>query len=76
MEGGTGIKVPWFGERNSTNTALRNTIWPKHTSNEIFASWVNPIKTGHGNGAKRPKTHPSETTPYWESLSTSIVLRA
>ena len=29
MEGGTGIKVLWYREYNTTNTALRKTIRPK-----------------------------------------------
>ena len=44
MEGGTGIKVLWFREWTTTNTALRNTIRPKHASYEMFAPWGNPIK--------------------------------
>ena len=47
----------------------------KPTSNEMFASWVNPIKTGGGNGTKKPNTCPSGTTPYRDRLSTIIMLR-
>ena len=36
------------------NTALRNIIRPKPASNEMFASWVNPIENGGGNGTERP----------------------
>ena len=53
MEGGTGIKVLWYREGNTTNTALRNTIRPTAASNEMFASQVNPIKTAVGIGTKR-----------------------
>ena len=75
MEGGTGIKVLWYREGNTTNTALRNTIRPTATSNEMFAPWRNPVKRAGGNGTKRPKTRQSETTPYRERLSTIITLR-
>ena len=37
MEGGTGIKVLWYPEWNTTNTALRKTIRSKTSSNEMFA---------------------------------------
>ena len=55
------------------NTALRNKIWLKPAFNEIFASWVNPIETGGGNGAKRPKACPSEKTLYRDRLCTIIM---
>ena len=51
------------------------TIWPKHASNEMLAPWGNAVKTAGGNGTKRPKTRPSETTPYRDRLSTIITLR-
>ena len=75
MEGGTGIKVLWYRELNMTNTALRKTIRPKPASNEMFAPWGNPAKNAGGNGTKRPKTRPAETTPYRDHLSTTITLR-
>ena len=75
MEGGTRIKGLWYRERNTTKTALRKTIRPKPASNEMFAPWGNPGKTAGGNGTKRPKTRPSETTPYRDHLSTIITLR-
>ena len=75
MEGGTGIKGLRYRDRNKTNTALRKTIRPKPAFNEIFAPWGNPVKTAGGNGTKRPKTRPSETTPYRDRLSTIITLR-
>ena len=75
MEGGTGIKVLRDREGNTTNTALRKTIRPKLASNEMLAPWRNPVKTAGGNGTKRPKTRPSETTPYRDRLSTIITLR-
>ena len=75
MDGGTGIKVLWYREGNTTNTALRKTIRPKPASNEMFDSWVNPIKTAGGNGMKRTKTYPSETTPYGDRLTSMITLR-
>ena len=76
MEGGTGIKVLWYRELNTTNTALlRKTIRPKPASNEMLAPWGNPVKTAGGNGMKRPQTRPSETTPYRDHLSTIITLR-
>ena len=53
---GTGIKVLWYCEWNTMNTALRNTIRPTAASNEMFASWINPFKTAGGNGTKRPKS--------------------
>ena len=37
--------------------------------------WGNPVKTAGGNGTKRPKTRPSETTLYMDLLSTIITLR-
>ena len=74
MEGGTGIKVLWYFEWNTTNTALRNSIWPTAASNEMFTSWENPIKTVGGNGTKRPKTCPSEITPCRDRLSTIFTL--
>ena len=75
MEGGTGIKVLWYRELNTTNTALRKAIRPKPASNEMFAPCGNPVKTACCNGTKRPKTLPSETTPYRDHLSTIITLR-
>ena len=59
------------------NTALRNIIRPTPTSNEMFASWVNPIKNGGGNGTKRPKTCPSKkhSTGTVLALSSSFVKR-
>ena len=75
MEGGTGIKVLWYRERNTKNTALRKTIRTKLASKEMFAPWGIPVKTGGGNITKRPKTRPSETTPYRDRLSTIITLR-
>ena len=59
------------------NTALRNIIRPKPASNEMFASWVNPIKNGAGNGTKRPKTCPSKkhSTGTVLALSSSFVNR-
>ena len=57
------------------NTALRKTIRPKPASNEMLANWRNPVKTAGGNGTKRPKTRPSETTEYRDRLSTIITLR-
>ena len=75
MAGGTGIKVLWFREGDMKNTALRKTIRPKPTSNELLAPWGNPVKTAGGKVAKRPKTCPSETTPYRDRLSTIITLR-
>ena len=72
MEVGTGIKVLWYCESNTTNTALRNKIWPTAASNEMFVSWVNPIKTAGGSETKRPKTCPSESTLYGGFLSTII----
>ena len=36
MEGGTGIKVFWYGEWKTTNTALRNTILPTAASKKCF----------------------------------------
>ena len=75
MEGGTGIKVLWYRERNTTNTALRKKIRPKPAPKEMLASWGNPVKTAGGNGTKRPKTRPSETTPYRDHLSSVITLR-
>ena len=54
MEGGTGIKVLWYREGNTTNTALGNTIRPTAASNEMFASWGNHIKTAGVNGTKGP----------------------
>ena len=75
MEGGTGIKVLWYREGNTTNTALRKTIRPKPASNEMFAPLGNPLKTGGGNLSKRPKTRTSATTPYRDRLSTVITLR-
>ena len=53
--GGTGIKLLCYTENNTTNTARRNTIRPTAPSNEMFPSWVNPIKTAGGNETKRPK---------------------
>ena len=41
----------------------------------MFAPWGNPIKIAAGNGTKKPKTRPSETTPYSDRLSTIITLR-
>ena len=55
MEGGTGIKVLWYRELNTTNTALRKTIRPKLASNEMLAPWGNPVKTAGNNGTKSPK---------------------
>ena len=75
MEGGTGIKVLWYREGNMTFTALRNTIRPTAASNKMFASWGNPVKADGGNGTKRPKTRPSETILYMDSLNTIITLR-
>ena len=75
MEGGTAIKVLWYRECNTTNTALRKTNRPKPASNEMLAPWGNPVKTAGGNGTKRPKTRPSETTPYRNNLSTITTLR-
>ena len=72
---GTGIKGLWYRERNTTNTALRKTIRPKPASNEMLAPWENPVKTSGGNGTKRPKTRPSETTPCTDRLSTIITVR-
>ena len=42
---------------------------------EMLAPWGNPAKTAGGNGTKRPKTRPSETTPDRDRLSTNITLR-
>ena len=75
MEGGTGIKVLWYREWNTTNTALRKTIRPKLAANEMFAPWGNLLKTAGGNGTKSPTTRPSETTPHRDRLSTIITLR-
>ena len=75
MEGGTGIKVLWYHECNTTNTALGKAIQPKHASNEMFAPWGNPVKTAGVNGTKRPKTRPSETILCSARLSTIIILR-
>ena len=75
MAGGTGIKVLWYREGNTRNTALRKTILPKPASNEMFAPRGNPVKTNGGNGTKRPKTGPSETTPYKDRISTILTLR-
>ena len=75
MKGGTGIKGLWYREGNTTNTALRKTIRKKPASNEMFASWGNHVKTAGGNGTKRPKTRPSETTPYRDRLSTIFTIR-
>ena len=75
MEGGTGIKVLWYREGNTTNTAMRKTIRPKPGSNEMFAPWGNPLKTAGGNGTKRSKTRLSEITPYRDHPSTIITLR-
>ena len=72
MEGGTGIKVLWYRELNMTNTALSKTIRPKPASNEMIAPWGNLVKTAGSNGTKRPKSRPSETTPYRDRLSTII----
>ena len=74
MEGGTVIKGLWYRELNTTNTALRKTIRPKPASNEMLAPWGNPVKTAGGNGTKRHKTRPSETTPYRDHLSSIITL--
>ena len=41
----------------------------------MFAPWGNPVKTAGGNGTKRPKTRPSETTTYRDLLRTIITLR-
>ena len=41
----------------------------------MLAPWGNPVKTAGGNGTKRPKTRPSETTQYRDRLSTIITLR-
>ena len=38
MEGGTGIKVLWFCESNTSCTALRNKIWATVAFKEMFAS--------------------------------------
>ena len=40
----------------------------------MFAPWGNPVKTAGGNGTKRPKTRPSEITPYRDRLSIIITL--
>ena len=75
MEVGTRIKVLWYHERKKANTALSNIIRTKPASNEMFASWVNPIKNGGGNGTKRPKTCPSKkhSTGTVLALSSSFV---
>ena len=73
--GGTGTKVLWYRELQTTNTALRKKISQQHASNEMFASWVYPIKTAGGNGKKRPKTCPSETDPDRDHLRSIIILR-
>ena len=75
MKGGTGIKVLWYREGNTTNTALRKTIRAKPSSNQMFAPWGNAVKSAGGKGTKRPKTRPSESTPYMDRLSTIITLR-
>ena len=74
MEGRTGIKVLWYRERNTTNIALRNKIGQQTLPTNV-APWGIPINTAGGNGTKRPKTRPSETTPYRDRLSTIITLR-
>ena len=73
MEGGTEFKVHWYREY-TTNTAVRNKMWPKPATNEMFPSWVNRIKTGGGNGTKRPKICPSDSTTYRDRLSTVVIL--
>ena len=75
MQGGTGIKVLWYREGNTTNTALGNTIRPTAASNEMFASWVNPIKNPCDTFTKRPKTGSLEATPYRNRINTIITLR-
>ena len=55
MEGGTGIKVIWYREGNTRNTALRKTIRPKPASNEMFDPWGNPVKSAGGMERKGPK---------------------
>ena len=76
MEVGTRIKVLSYCVKNGKHST-GNIIRPTHASNEMFASWVNPIKNGAGNGTKRPKTCPSKkySTGTVLALSSSIVNR-
>ena len=77
MGGGIGIKVLWYREWNTTNTALRKQICPTAASKEMFASWVNPNKTAGGNGMKRPKhvRQKQRHTGDVLGLSSSFVIR-
>ena len=72
MEGGTGINVLWYRYVKHDEHSTEEDNSAKPASNEMFASWGNPVKTAGGNGTKRPKTRPSETTPYRDRLSTII----
>ena len=56
-----GALLPWV-KHDKHSTEKKNLA--KATSNAMFASWVNPIKTAGGNGTKMHKTFPSETTQY------------
>ena len=75
MEGGTGISVLWYRyvKHDEHSTEKQNSA--KTRFHEMFAPWGNPVKTAGGNGTKRPKTRPSETTQYRDCLSTIITLR-
>ena len=55
MEGGRGIKGLWYRERNTTNTALRKTIWPKPAYKEMLAAWGNPVNLLAAMERKGPK---------------------
>ena len=76
MEVGTRIKVLWYCVKNGKHST-GNIIRPKPASNEMIASWVNPIKNGGGNIRKRSKTCPSKkhSTGTVLALSSSFVNR-
>ena len=53
MVGGTGIQVLWYREGNTTNTAVRNIIWPKLAPKNVCSLDISYQNAG-GNGTKRP----------------------
>ena len=64
--------VPWV-KHDENSTEKQNLAKTRFQRN--VCSLRNPVKTAGGNGTKRPKTRPSETTPYRDRLSTIITLR-